>query len=354
MLGDFLTRDLKSWGPFPEVPDVSVPSLITLNEHLRAVANIPREIPHLLNGAKVKPLVKQTNTRRRRYSISHVAALGFLVVAGLALISSPVPYVNTNLKYLPLAVCLLSGSLWIGCRILRRKWGNPKWVADFSEYLSNKLSPKQKMAIISEMKALSDQRQPLFCNITYGVPKKVPDVAWVSENWFLLISKNMSWLRGIWLEGETPLHEIYIQSPRNISEGNHNRNLRENELQMDAFKDIKNMRKLKNLISGTLPAGYDFKSNELGVSRKVRFWAIEYFVKNPKLWKELKKNPKAIFCLQNKTHKEAILKEFSNAARNHNTKITPGENMMLEFIELKDRTLENWLRELNWEINKKD
>ena len=167
MLGDFLTRDLKSWGPFPEVPDVSVPSLITLNEYLRAVANIPREIPHLLNGAKVKPLVKQTNTRRRRYSISHVAALGFLVVAGLALISSPVPYVNTNLKYLPLAVCLLSGSLWIGCRILRRKWGNPKWVADFSEYLSNKLSPKQKMAIISEMKALSDQRQPLFCNISY-------------------------------------------------------------------------------------------------------------------------------------------------------------------------------------------
>ena len=369
MVGKTLSGGIISWGTYKDAPEVNASNLLFLIDHLRSISKIPADIS-LFNVKKIEAVMKKAFCGKRQFKLANLTSVTFIAAGVLAAIFAPKYHTSTKASFSLIAFAVGFASLGIGANFWKKSLINLQQQLDFSEYLSDELTPEQKNAVVSEMNSLREQREQLYFISQYNTAKKVTDFAWVAENWFLLLAEETKWFKGVWLDGTSPPKKICIQNPKVAKDNDENnkpelkkrsRNNRSKiHLQDDALANNQNIRKLIKLIYAILPEGYTHESNALNRSRKARLKAIEYIKSKDKFWKRLRsdiiKKPanKKNIIHSNKysTHRIALTKIFSDASKNQSTLGQPGEKMMLDFVSLKDRTLESWLEELNWEIGK--
>ena len=126
-------------------------------------------------------------------------------------------------------------------------------------------------------------------------------------------------------------------------------NSRHNELQLDAVGNIKNIKKLVNMILRAHPKKINGKRKGFNPSKKARLQGLQYIIKNPKFWMEIRTGDADIDDTKNDGHKAELMKIFNEAKRIPSSTLKVNEeNLMYDFIDLKNRSFEKWIKKLGW------
>ena len=120
--------------------------------------------------------------------------------------------------------------------------------------------------------------------------------------------------------------------------------------QANALKSLKNIKKLVALICTAYPKKTNGKRKGLNPSRLARLEALEYIIKYPEFWKEIRNNKASIDNEKYHIHRAELIEIFSKIQRTKDTRKPNSQKLMYDFVDMKNRSFEQWLEKLNWKI----
>jgi len=326
---------LRSWGREVSAEKIGENDVKELTSYVKNCADIDDNIS-LLNLEKTDQLVKKTIFRKRFY----YSILPLTLITLLASIVLLIIWIETSsVKYFLFGGFALS--LFVIELLSLRSISLDKRKLKLEDFLNEKLTHSQKTTVVQLIHQLRSGYTRLYYSGNYDIFLYVTPLAISAENWFLLFSDNERDRRGIWLDGRYPPGDLFIENP---TEKELTRNVRVFDIQRTLLISSKSAKILYKKLTEIYPKG-----SKLNVERQARFNTIEYISKNPEFWDNIRNNKCSIDDDIIAAHKQELSKIFIPASRKHITlegKDVP--KMMYEFVDLKDRTLETWFRELEF------
>lgn len=218
----YLPVDMKNWPNCIPAPEVELAVCIKVTNYLKKCAGI-HDDQAIWNSIKIKELLKTTRNRKLVFFclkglIVFVVPLTIAVyLIGLGCALSGEGCVSEFSKARYFGILIAFNLLTIALFWAKREISRIKHETNFVDYLSPKLSARQKLLLASKIKGLKTKKSQFFTTDNYENLLNVPSMFLTAENWFLLLTENEKDRFGIWLDREYPKGKIFIEEPKTTS-----------------------------------------------------------------------------------------------------------------------------------------
>jgi|GEM_PF-7127244 len=323
---------IRSWGDPVPAEKVKFENCKEVLQYLKGQSNISRQ-KTIWNREKINELNKSVKWRKIRYGLYHFLAT-ILFVSSLLIFVILLSKGLTGALLIPASLLLAASCL----ALLRNKTGRDKGSTSFEDYLSDELSLKEKTKLANAINSLQLESDKFFWKGNYNKLFEIPVHALHAENWFLLLTGIEKDRKSVMLKDKVPTGEVlFLHSPKIIT-----RNTRSFDIQNQRMSTAAKTKSLYNEIRKSTAKG-----QKLRVGKQVRLEAMSYIADNPEFWNGIRGKGHSIGHDRNSEHKKNLEKIFARASRPKSTFSNgTGHKLMYNFVDLKDRALETWLREL--------
>lgn len=208
---------MRKWSQHQHAEPLALSDCIEIVEYLKLKANIPIQ-QDIWDLEKVAQLVAKTKWRKLGFFSSHAVfiflapIMGVIFLLGLSCALSG-EACTSKLSMLRFNSILLSGSFVAICVLwFKNAVSRDRQNTNFSEYFSPTLTREQREILRRSILELKNNNRTIFEFGNYEVFRKVSEISWTAENWFLLLTGNEHDRFAIWLDGAYPKGKLHLES----------------------------------------------------------------------------------------------------------------------------------------------
>lgn len=211
---------MRKWSRYQQAEPLTLSDCIEIVEHLKLKANIPIQ-QDIWDLEKIAQLVAKTKWRKLGFFSSHAVfiflapIMGVIFLLGLGCAFSG-EACTSKLSMLRFNSILLSGSFVAICVLwFKNAVSRDRQKTNFSEYFSPMLTRDQRENLSKTILELKNNSHTIYEFGNYEVFRKISEISWTAENWFLLLTQNEHDRFAVWLDGAYPKGKLYLESHNN-------------------------------------------------------------------------------------------------------------------------------------------
>ena len=305
-----------------------------LLEDLKRNSNIPADVP-IFHASRSKKLRWEIILRKTIYTGLTIA----MVISSAAAILISIEAI----KQMNAQVLLMAGIVlfFAPLAFIVRKLVIPVHSDEFENYLNPNLTAEQRRLVIQNIIVWKKSKSRIFWSAPYQKLFRVTKDVWNAPNWFMICADDPKLRGAIWLSGTHPLGPISIEKSNTTLTPN-SRDFTE---QTNLLGTSKSAIATYNKLNGLFPKQRGGGREGLKTARTTRANAIEFITQHPELWDQLRQGEITASSEEAKTLLNGLAAIFEPIAKKDR-----GQNLAFQFMDLKDRKLDEMFREIKDKI----